>query len=192
MSPANRTDSIQLVDAPQEARTTATLLASLAARLTTLHFTSGPTAIGSIVAGYGALGREVSKTAEGARLRRALERGRASANGEAIWDALKIRAWIESAAPSPILDHLRNDLSLLLAGDLLETIELLPIPGSASGDLSAGAEPANDFLDCVLGMWAFSRELVRGVEALAASTMPASEVDAVDSAARPSTRSMLR
>ena len=192
MSPANRTDSIKLVDAPQEARTTATLLASLAARLTTLQFISGPTAVGSIVAGFAALGRDVSKTAEGARLRRALERGRASANGEAIWDALKIEPWIASVAPSPILDHLRNDLSLLLAGDLLETIELLPIPGSASGDVNAGAEPAADFLDCVLGMWAFSRELVRGVEALAASTTPASDVDTADSASNPSTRSMLR
>jgi hypothetical protein len=192
MSPAKGSDSIKLVDAPQEARTTATLLASLAARLTTLQFISGPTAVGSIVAGFSALGRDVSKTAEGARLRRALEHGRASANGEAIWDALKIEAWISSVPPSPLLDHLRNDLALLLAGDLLETIELLPIPGSASGDLNAGAEPSAEFLDSVLGMWAFSRELVRGVEALAGSTMPAGDVDAVDSGANPSTRSMLR
>jgi hypothetical protein len=163
---------VRLVDAPEEAgRTTATLLASLAARLGTLFLVSGADAVGSLVAGYCALGREVGMTAEGARLRRAIDSGRAGANGESIWRTLNLDRWISAVPPSPVLDQFRNDLALLLAEDLVETLELMPIPGEAAGD-RAPAMADWDFSDLVLGLWAFSSELVAAVEALAEPTLP--------------------
>lgn len=162
---------VRLVDAPGEpGRTTATLLASLAARLGTLFVVSGADAVGSLAAGFGVLGRRVGETAEGARLRRAIERGRAGANGDELWEALKIGTWLSSLPPSPVLDQLRNDVALVLADDLPETIELLPIPPQPAGER---AEPPAEvaFADLVLGLWAFSRELVTAVEALAAPTL---------------------
>jgi hypothetical protein len=173
MSPSSPGPRVRLADAPDEGRTTATLVASLAARLGTLHVISGSTAVASLVQGFAALGREVSRSAEGARLRRALESGRAGMNGDALWTALRLGDWTAGVPPSPVLDQLRNDLALLLAGDLAETLALLPIPGQPAG--AAGGddgEPAT-FLDCALGLWAFSSELVRGVEALATPTLPA-------------------
>lgn len=161
---------VRLVDPPDESRTTATLVASLTARLAVLHAISGSTAVASLVSGFAALGREAGRSAEGARLRDALARGRAGMNGEALWKTLRLEEWTATAPPSPVLDQLRNDLALLLAGDLEETLALLPIPGQAAG--AAEDAPAT-FLDCVLGLWAFSRELVHGVEALAAPTLEA-------------------
>ncbi|MDQ4025967.1 MAG: hypothetical protein M3217_10860, partial [Actinomycetota bacterium] len=83
-------EQVALVDAPESAgRTTATLLGSLTARLAALHLISGADALGSLVAGYAALGREVARTAEGARMKRALESGRAGRNGELLWSRLR-------------------------------------------------------------------------------------------------------
>lgn len=165
---------VRLVDAPEEAgRTTATLVASLAARLGTLFVVSGADAVGSLVAGFCALGREVSQTAEGARLRAALERGRVGANGAAVWQTLKIGNWVSTVPPSPVLDQLRNDVAVLLADDLIETLELLPIPGEPAG-LGAPGLGEWEFPDLVVGLWAFSRELVDAVDALAEPTLPAS------------------
>jgi hypothetical protein len=162
---------VRLVDAAGgPGRTTATLLASLAARLGTLHLVSGGAAVGSLVAGFAALGRELRQTVPGARLHRAIESTRAGTNGDALWSALKVGDWASGLPPSPILDHLRNDLALLLADDLEDTLALLPIPGE-----SAGAQaPADDgerasFADCVLGLWAFAREISRAVDALVGS-----------------------
>ncbi len=164
----------RLVDAAGEGgRTTATLVASLAARLATLHYVTGASAVGSLVAGFTALGREVSRTAEGARLRKALEAGRPGVNGPLLWDELRITDWISSAPPSPVLDQLRNDMALLLAGDLQETLELLPIPGDMAGSGAEADDEEVHALDCIVGLWAFSRELIRTVEALAAPTLPA-------------------
>jgi hypothetical protein len=163
---------VRLVDAPGEpGRTTATLVASLAARLGTLYLVSGADAVGSLAAGFCALGREVSRTAEGARLRRALESGRVGANGDSIWTTLLIGRWLSATPPSPVLDQLRNDVALVLADDLAETLALLPIPGEAAGER---AQPLDEwtFADLVLGLWAFSRELVAAVEALAEPTLP--------------------
>jgi hypothetical protein len=163
---------VRLVDAPEEAgRTTATLLASLAARLGTLFLVSGADAVGSLVAGFCALGREVGLTAEGAQLRRAIDSGRAGANGEAIWRTLNLDRWISTVPPSPVLDQLRNDLALLLAEDLIETLELMPIPGEAAGDRAPALADWN-FSDLVLGLWAFSSELAGAVDALAEPTLP--------------------
>ena len=163
---------LRLVDAPGEAgRTTATLLASLAARLGALHLVSGADAVGSLAAGLAAVGRRVGETAEGARLRAALEQGRVGANGDTHWTTLGIERWLSSLPPSPVLDQLRNDVALVLADDLEETLALMPIPGEPAGER---AEPPThvEFVDLVLGLWAFSRELVVAVEALAEPTLP--------------------
>jgi len=168
-----RREQVRLVDAAGESgRTTASLLASLTARLATLYLVSGADAIGSLVAGYAALGREVARTAEGARLREALESGRAGTNGRALWDALRIREWASSLPPTPILDQWRNDVSLLLADDLEEMLGILPIPAETAG--GRGAVPPEDaeLTDALLGVWAFAVEAQRVIEALAAPTLP--------------------
>jgi hypothetical protein len=163
---------VRLVDAPDETgRTTATLLGSLSARLGSLFLVSGADAVGSIAAGLAALGREVGATAEGRRLRQALLAGRAGANGETLWSALKIQDWISAMPPSKVLDQLRNDVALVLTTDLEETLELMPIPNEIAGaEASAEPQPAL-FVDYVLGLWAFARELTAAVEMLAAPTL---------------------
>jgi len=164
-----QTNRVRLIDdADGPGRTTATLVASLAARLGVLHLISGADAIGSLTAGFAALGREVSRTAYGAQLRKAIESGRPGTNGYALWKALGIGSWASTMVPSPVLDQLRNDVALLLTDDLEETLGLLPIPSHSAGiQKLQDMEPAT-FVDCVLGLWAFSSELVRSVEALAA------------------------
>jgi hypothetical protein len=164
-------DRIMLADAPEEAgRTTATLVASLAARLATLYAVSGAAAVGSMVSGFAAIGREFGATAEGATLRQSLERGRIAANGEALWSALRIRQWASLVPAAPLLDQLRNDMALLLAPNLDETLALLPIPGEPAAGVAGEDEPATEFLDCILGMYAFSREMTAAIDALAAPT----------------------
>ncbi len=184
MSRAPTSGRVRLVDAAAgPGRTTATLLASLAARLGTLHFVSGTAAVGSMVAGFAALGREVGRTVEGARLRRALEASRAGTNGDALWGTLAIGDWSSGLPPSPILDHLRNDLALLLADDLEDTLALLPIPGEAAGAQASDDDQPATFADCVLGLWAFAREIARSVDALVSATLP--PPDAVTTAPEP-------
>jgi hypothetical protein len=162
---------VKLVDdAAESGRSTATLLASLSGRLGVLHVITGGTAIGSLAAGIAALGREVSATTEGARIRRALASGRAGPNGEAIWDALRIGDWVSSQPPAAILDQLRNDVALLLAEDVDETLELLPIPPEMTG-AGAADVPRAEFLDFAVGYWALSLEVVRAFEALAGPTL---------------------
>ena len=113
----------------------------------------------------------MARTAAGAQLRLALEAGRAGTNGPALWSTLMIDEWASSLPPSPVLDQLRNDLALLLADDLQPTLELLPIPAEPS-EAGSAAEPAPaTFVDFTLGLWAFSLEVVRAVESMAAPTM---------------------
>jgi hypothetical protein len=164
--------SAKLIDDADEAgRSTATLLASLAARLGTLHVISGAMAVGSITAGLAALGREVAQTADGARMRAAIEAGRAGTNGDAIWAALKIGSWASSLPSSPVLEQLRNDLSLLLADDVHETLDLLPIPPEMAGAHGAGEALPVEFADFLLGWWAFSVEAARAIELVMAPTL---------------------
>jgi hypothetical protein len=171
---ANR---VRLIDAPNGPdRTTATLLASLEARLLTLYVISGADAIGSLVAGFAAVGREVSRTAQGARLRKAIEAGRPGVNGDALWTRLRIADWASNMPPSPVLDQLRNDLALLLADDLEATLELGPMPNQMAGVSGSPPMEPVTFVDCVLGLWAFSTELTRLVEALAAPALESSAV----------------
>jgi hypothetical protein len=163
---------VKLVDdAAESGRSTVTLLASLGGRLGALHVITGATAIGSLAAGFAALGREVSRTTEGARVRQALESGRAGPNGEVIWDALRIGDWVSSHPPAPVLDQLRNDVALLLAEDVDETLELLPIPPEMAGAAGTQDVPRAAFLDFAVGYWAFSVEVVHAFEALTEPTL---------------------
>jgi hypothetical protein len=162
---------ISLVDEAESAgRVTSSLVASLAARLASLHLVSGADAVGSLMAGYCALGREVSPSTEGSRLRRALDGGRAGTNGDLVWARLRIGDWVSSLPSSPVLDQLRNDVALLLADDLPEALDALPFPAELATDAGPRDERAV-FLDFVLGLYAFSLELVRAVDALAAPTL---------------------
>lgn len=166
---------LRLVDEPDSTgRTTATLLASLAARLAALHSISGADAIGALTAGYAALGRKVAETAEGRRMFEAICRGRAGSNGDRLWNALLIGQWASSLPPSPVLDQLRNDLALLLADDLDAALELPPIPPEIAGVDRPDPESATP-AHYLLGMWAFAREAAAGIEALAAATSPPCE-----------------
>jgi hypothetical protein len=165
--------SVRLVDDPDESgRTTLTLIASLASRLATLHVVSGAAAVGSLVSGFAALGRHVARTAEGALLREAVAAGQVGRNGEAIWSALGIGAWATDLPAAPVLDHLRNDLAVVLASDLEATLKLLPIPSEPTQARSDEPDMPALFADCVVGLWAYSREMVRAVEALAAVAAP--------------------
>jgi hypothetical protein len=185
---------VLLVDSPDgPVRTTATLVASLAARLATLHMVSGADAVGSLTAGFAALGREVSRSAEGARVRRALEKGRASTNGNALWSTLRIGEWASGLPAGPVLQQLRNDVALLLADDLEDALEVLPIPSEPAGAEGKGSSEPATFLDCVMGLWAFSAELVRSVEALAAPTLgPRGFVAAAEGPSHEAESSLLR
>ena len=166
---------VRLVDPEGEAdRTTASLVSSLATRLVILHYTSGVSVIGSMLAGLTLAGREVARTAEGARLRRALAATPATRNGEAIWAALRIGDIAAGLPATPVLDHVRNDLALLLADDLAETLAQPPTPPAMGSRSANGAPGEANFLDCMLGIWAHAREITRSVESLAglAATAP--------------------
>jgi len=173
VTPPSPVTRVRLVDAPDDpGRTTLTMVASVAARLAVLHLISGGDAIGALTASIAALGREVARTADGARLHQALEAGRAGANGNLLWSTLRIGEWASAFPPGPILDQLRNDLALLLADDLEASLELPPVPAEPSSARHVREPAPVAFADFALGMWAFSTEIVRGVEALAAPRLP--------------------
>lgn len=163
---------LQLVDAPEQSgRTTASLLSSLAHRLAVLHGVSGATAVGSIVSGFASLGREVSTTAAGARLRRALEAGRAGTNGEFIWRELGLEKWASAHPPVAVLDQLRNDAALLQVTDLEEQLDLGGMPPERGGRQPEDGNADAEFLDFVVGLWFWACELQELVEDLAAPTL---------------------
>lgn len=131
---------------------------------------SGSEAVGSLIAGYAKVGRDAARTARGSRLAAALRAGRPGTNGEAVWSALGIDVMAQ-ALPSPVLDHLRNDLALLMADDLAAALRDPFVAERVERDPGGGddaAEPVDD-IDYLVGMWAFSREVVAAVEALAAT-----------------------
>ena len=136
------------------------MFGSLAARLGTLFAISGADAIGAQIAGFAAVGRQVSRTADGARMRAQLERSRGAINGEAIWQRLQIDEWLSAAPPSPVLEDLANDLALLLSDDLPDALHafdkgVLPIPRAAL------PEPERvHVVDALIGLWAVGRQLV--------------------------------
>lgn len=167
-------------DAGGDARTTANLLGSLAARLGTLFAVSGADAIGAQIAGFAAVGRQVSRTADGARLRAQLERSRGGINGEAIWQRLQIDEWLSAAPPSPVLEDLANDLALLLSSDLSDALHALdkgtlPIPRA-----ELPAPERVHLLDSLIGVWAVGRQLAAAVEALVAGAEPSPRLNTPD------------
>ncbi len=169
--------TVRLADTPDgPGRSAASLVASLAARFAALYATSGADAIASLTAGFAALGREVGMSAEGTRLRQALASGRAGANGNLLWSRLRLAEWTSGIYPSPVLDQLRNDVALLLAEDLDRVLATLPIPSSPFGAEAFAELPPVEFLDVLLGLWAFSRELTRAVETLAAPSLASGRV----------------
>jgi len=162
---------IRLVDIENEAgRTTNSLICSLATRLIILHYTSGVSVVGSLIAGLAAAGREVSRTAEGIKLRKAILASQVASNGDAIWAALRIGDIASGLPPTPVLDHVRNDLALLLADDLSEALASTPLPPDFRSRASSCPPPEPTFIDCMLGLWVHARDITRAVEALAALT----------------------
>jgi hypothetical protein len=141
-----------------------------------LHFISGADAVASLTSGFAALGREVSKTSEGARLREALSGSKVVANGEAAWRVLRIGENASTAVPTPVLDQLRNDLALLLAEDLEDVLGLVPIPAEAPTDAIPPPQQTATFLDFVIGYWAFSKEAIASIDALAKLGRPSPNV----------------
>jgi hypothetical protein len=167
---------VRLVDEPDRSgRTTGTLLASLSGRLLVLHAITGADAIGALVAGFAALGREAAKTTEGARLHAALSAGRAGANAEQLWSALLIDRWTSAMPPSAVLDQFRNDLALLMADDLTEFLDLPAAPAEPVGVEGAHEPQPTTAVDMIVGMWTLAHEMIEGIDALAAPTMPADE-----------------
>lgn len=157
-------------------RTTATLVASLAARLSALYFISGADAVASLTSGFAELGREVSKTVDGARLREALTTSMVAANGESLWRVLRIGDGASTAVPSPVLAQLRNDVALLLSDDLDSVLNRLPIPAEAPTGALPPPQQTVTFLDFIIGYWAFSKEVVASVDALAQLGHPSAAV----------------
>ncbi len=157
---------VALSDGPDGERTAAALLGALAGRLALLRLMSGADALGSVLAGYAAVGRQAAQTADGARLRRALTRGRAAANGKALWAALGLDE-LAQRAPSPVLQDLRNDVALLLADDLEAELRgpIRPRRGAAPPETA----PV-EVVDYLVGMWACSAETVRVIDAIAGLT----------------------
>lgn len=159
---------VELDDAG-EGRTTGALLGSLVARLQTLQLISGAQTIGSLVAGLARLGQDAARTAEGARVREALESTRIAANGATLWSTLGMDAAWSRFPPSPVLEDMRNDLALLLAVDLEPVIAEVDVidPAIHVGPLREAAPI--ECLDLIVGMWAYSSEIVAVVEALTAT-----------------------
>lgn len=172
---------VRLIDASDEAgRTTASLFSSLAGRMVALHYTSGVSVIGSTLAGLAEAGREISKTSDGARMRRAIAASVAKNNGELIWKALRISSWSEGIPATPVLDHVRNDLALLLAHDLTDTLENVPAPQESRMNTVSRELVDINFLDTVMGLWIYSREVVSSIEALQATAAAAERIEPGD------------
>ena len=160
-------------DAPDgPARTTRTLLASLVVRTRTLALLSGSQAVGSLVGGVAALGKEASAQGEGARIREALQRTRPGVNAEMLWSTLRIGDLASLVPPTPVFEDLRNDLALLLAPDLDHALgELDALELSAGLGLVREPQPV-EVLDVLVGIWMLGRFVGDAVELLAASAPP--------------------
>jgi len=167
------TAKASLVDVEDSAgRTTASLLAALVSRLALLHFISGADAVASLVSGFAALGREVSKTSAGAALRQALNASQVASNGQAVWTTVRIGENASTAIPSPVLEQFRNDVALLLAEDLENVISMMPIPPEAPSGALPEPQQTVTFMDFMIGYYAFSNEVVSAVDAMAQLGQP--------------------
>jgi hypothetical protein len=158
---------VRLLDVPGETgRTTVSLLGALAARLASLMATTGSDAVGSMTAGYAALGRSARRTTEGARLHAAIERSHVGANGEAVWRRLEMDRWASSLPPTAVLDQLFNDMALLVADDLHEVLTLPIGPAEPYGAADAPRPEPVEFADYLVGLWVFARSVVESVDLL--------------------------
>lgn len=162
-----------LEDAPDGApRTTETLLASLVVRVRTLGLLTGAQAVGSLVAGVAAVGRDVGQGAEGRRMRRVLEQTRSGVNAETLWTALELGHLASLMPPTPVLEDLRNDIALLAADDLAQALGML---GESSLEAGIGLvrEPQPfDVLDFLVGLWALGGFVTDAIELLSAADLP--------------------
>ena len=158
------TARLRLVDAPGEAgRTTATLLASLAAGSAPSTSSPAPTRSARWRPGSPRSGAASSTTAEGARAAagaragpRRRERRRRSGPRSRIDDvgvvaSAQRRCSTSSGTTSRSCSPTTCD----------ETLELMPIPRRDGRRAGRGRPAHAEFVDFVLGLWAFSRELVR-------------------------------
>jgi hypothetical protein len=147
------------------------LLASLIGRFTALHFVTGATSLGWSLSGLVVLGSQVSQTAAGARLRKALAVGKAAKNLTRLWTELHLGEWASLSQPAPVLDQMRNDVALLLSDDLEEAIARMPMPSHPEAEGKDAEDeqpdPAEQALDFVVGLWSYCRETVEGIEAVA-------------------------
>jgi hypothetical protein len=117
-------------------------------------------------------------------MRHALEAGRAGTNGDLLWAELRIAEWVLDSPETPVLDYLHNDLALLLVPDLPTACAASAELPRVMGPQQATNEPAT-FLDFVIGLWAFSAELVRELEAVAAMTRRPSDWQPIESDSAP-------
>ena len=172
-----------LEDAPDGApRTTETLLASLVVRVRTLGLLTGAQAVGSLVAGVAAVGREVAQGAEGRRMRRVLEQTRSGVNAETLWSTLELGHLASLMPPTPVLEDLRNDIALLAADDLVQALGVLDETSLESG-IGLVREPLPfDVLDFLVGLWAHGGFVTDAIELLSAAEVPVEDAaDTTDS-----------
>ncbi len=164
---------VRLVDTDDgPPRTTESLVASLIARLDVLQLISGADAVGALSTGVVELGRQVAATAEGHRLKRAIESSLVGKNGDALWKSLEIDEWLSQLPASPVLDHLRNDCSLLLSDDLDSVLESKPRPlVAAPPRTSSSGAIAACFADYIVGLWYIAGEVRTLIESIAEPTV---------------------
>lgn len=156
--PAPRAD---FVDHPMElGRGTTTLLVGVLTRAATLSAITGAQAVASMIAGLAALGRSVAETVEGRHMRDALDRGRLLENLDLLFGRLGLGALASASPPTPMLEDFFNDVALVLAPDIAESVDaalVAAVRGSGIGMLRS-PEPV-DPIDFVVGLWAFSSEV---------------------------------
>ena len=93
---------------------------------------------------------------------------RIASNGDALWARLGMHAAWSAFSPTPVLEDVRNDLALLLADDLSSALADIDSvdPAERIGPLRV-PEPI-ECVDVIIGMWAYSREIVAAVDLISA------------------------
>ncbi|MEV0290712.1 hypothetical protein AB0H36_41840 [Kribbella sp. NPDC050820] len=159
--PASSAPRADFVDHPMElGRGTTTLLVGVLTRAATLSAITGAQAVASMIAGLAALGRSVAETVEGRHMRDALDRGRLSENLDLLFGRLGLGALASASPPTPMLEDFFNDVALVLAPDISESVDAAlasVFEGSGIGILRS-AEPV-DPVDFLVGLWAFASEV---------------------------------
>jgi len=146
--------------ATEVGRNTTSLLAGALTRAATLSAISGAQAVASMIAGLAALGRAVAETVEGQHMRDAIDRGRLRENLDLLFGGLGLGALASASPPTPMLEDFFNDVALVLAPDVAESLDaaLVGAAGGSSVGVLRTAEKV-DPIDFVVGFWAFSSEV---------------------------------